>query len=157
MNWDAVGALAELAGAIGVIATLIYLSVQLRQNSALLASSVASSERDAINEVSRIIGADPAAALVFRSGLEDRQSLEESQRHQFDALMYMSINNYAEQFVNKGRFDPSIDWTLQRPGAQDWWRAYAQTYSDEFVAAIDQHLESLQSAAAQQADEADVE
>ncbi|MAT83331.1 MAG: hypothetical protein CMD39_03480, partial [Gammaproteobacteria bacterium] len=31
MNWDAVGALAELAAA-GVVLTLVYLSVQIRQN-----------------------------------------------------------------------------------------------------------------------------
>ena len=30
MNWDAVGALAELLGAIGVIVTLLYLAVQVR-------------------------------------------------------------------------------------------------------------------------------
>ena len=32
VNWDAVGALAELAGAAGVVLTLVYLSVQIRQN-----------------------------------------------------------------------------------------------------------------------------
>jgi hypothetical protein len=33
VNWEAVGAIAEALGAIGVIATLVYLSVQVRQNS----------------------------------------------------------------------------------------------------------------------------
>ena len=32
MNWDAIGAIAELLGAIGVIASLIYLATQVRQN-----------------------------------------------------------------------------------------------------------------------------
>lgn len=32
MNWDALGAIGEMLGAIGVIATLLYLSVQIRQN-----------------------------------------------------------------------------------------------------------------------------
>ncbi len=32
MNWDAVGAVAELAGAGGVILSLVYLAVQIRQN-----------------------------------------------------------------------------------------------------------------------------
>ena len=32
MNWDAIGALAELIGAAGVIASLVYLAVQIRQN-----------------------------------------------------------------------------------------------------------------------------
>jgi hypothetical protein len=33
MNWDAIGAVAELLGAIGVIASLVYLAVQIRQSS----------------------------------------------------------------------------------------------------------------------------
>ena len=32
MNWDAIGAVAELLGAIGVIASLIYVATQIRRN-----------------------------------------------------------------------------------------------------------------------------
>ena len=32
MNWDAIGAIAELLGAIAVFATLVYLTVQVRQS-----------------------------------------------------------------------------------------------------------------------------
>jgi hypothetical protein len=32
VNWEALGAIANLLEAIGVIATLIYLSIQIRQN-----------------------------------------------------------------------------------------------------------------------------
>ncbi|MBV1930234.1 MAG: hypothetical protein KUG71_00845 [Porticoccaceae bacterium] len=33
MNWDAIGAISEAVGALGVIITLIYLATQIRQNS----------------------------------------------------------------------------------------------------------------------------
>ena len=36
MNWDALGAVAELLGAIAVFLTLAYLTIQVRQNSAAL-------------------------------------------------------------------------------------------------------------------------
>ncbi len=32
MNWDAVGAIAELLGAVGVIGSLVYLATQVRQS-----------------------------------------------------------------------------------------------------------------------------
>ena len=38
MNWDAIAAVAEVAGAIGVIVTLLYLALQVRQNNALMQS-----------------------------------------------------------------------------------------------------------------------
>ncbi len=32
MNWDAIGAIAETLGAVGVIASLVYLATQIRQS-----------------------------------------------------------------------------------------------------------------------------
>ena len=39
MNWDAVGAIAEAIGAAGVIATLVYLARQVRQNTHTIKSN----------------------------------------------------------------------------------------------------------------------
>ena len=36
MNWDAIGAIGELAGGVAVIATLIYLAIQVKHSKALL-------------------------------------------------------------------------------------------------------------------------
>ena len=36
MNWDAIGAIGEVIGAVAVFVTLIYLAYQLRQNNILL-------------------------------------------------------------------------------------------------------------------------
>ena len=38
MNWEAIGAIGEVLGALGVIATLGYLAFQIRQNNSLLAA-----------------------------------------------------------------------------------------------------------------------
>ena len=46
MNWDAVGAVAELVGALGVLVTLIYLAMQIRQNT----ESMQAAAREAIAE-----------------------------------------------------------------------------------------------------------
>ena len=43
MNWDAIGAIAETLGAVGVIASLVYLATQIRQNTSTVRSSAASS------------------------------------------------------------------------------------------------------------------
>ena len=40
MNWEAIGAVGELVGGVAVIATLIYLSLQIRQTNKINASSV---------------------------------------------------------------------------------------------------------------------
>ncbi len=32
MNWDAIGAIGEILGALGVLVTLVYLATQIREN-----------------------------------------------------------------------------------------------------------------------------
>ena len=36
MNWDAIGACAEVVGAIGVVVSLVYLAIQVRSNTSAL-------------------------------------------------------------------------------------------------------------------------
>lgn len=40
MTWEAIGALGEWAGALTVVATLAYLAIQIRQNSAGIRATV---------------------------------------------------------------------------------------------------------------------
>ena len=46
MNWEAIGAMGDLVGGIAVIASLIYLSLQIRQNTNINASAVRQSFYD---------------------------------------------------------------------------------------------------------------
>ena len=39
MNWDALGALSELVGAVAVIVTLAYLAIQIRDNNKMMRAS----------------------------------------------------------------------------------------------------------------------
>ena len=45
MNWDAVGAIAELFAAIGALAALIYLALQLRHNTEALRKASSQPDR----------------------------------------------------------------------------------------------------------------
>ena len=51
VNWNAVGAISEFVGAIAVVATLIYLAVQIRQNTRLMRSTVKQSLTEATQNV----------------------------------------------------------------------------------------------------------
>ena len=51
MSWEAIGAVGEVVGAVAVLATLLYLAVQIRQNIDQLAQSsdaIALSRRDSV-------------------------------------------------------------------------------------------------------------
>jgi hypothetical protein len=144
MNWDAIGALAELAGAVGVIITLVYLAVQIRQSSSLVAQnnklldvSVANSIRDAQNELSRILACDQAVAGIFWKGLADRSSLSDEERQQFDSLMYLQFSGAQQGLATTSEETMlSLRWTLKNAGARHWWEEYESLFTkpmQEFV------------------------
>jgi tRNA-Thr(GGU) m(6)t(6)A37 methyltransferase TsaA len=142
MNWDALAAVAELIGALGVIVTVAYLALQIRQNSKLVASSLAESTRDALNETTRILASDREAARIFWSGIEDRSSLTDQERQQFDALLTLTFLGQRQAFV-QGQIEEASDfqWTLQFPGVRAWWATYSPIFPGAFRDYVDRALE----------------
>ena len=138
MHWDAIGALAELAAAVGVIITLVYLAVQIRQSSSLVAQnnklldvSVANSIRDAQNELSRNLACDQVVAGVFWKGLADRSSLSDQEKRQFDSLMYLQFSGAQQGLATASEETVlSLRWTLGNAGARHWWEEYKSLFTE---------------------------
>jgi len=60
MNWEAIGAIGEIAGAIGVVVTLAYLSVQLRQNTKASRLSAIQAASENSSRFSELLASDAA-------------------------------------------------------------------------------------------------
>jgi hypothetical protein len=90
MNWDAIGAIAELLGAIGVIASLVYLATQIRQsreqmsqNTQAMRASGYQSFFQNMDEVAMRSTSSPEMAQSVRLGLTDLDQLTEEQAFYF--------------------------------------------------------------------------
>lgn len=86
VNWDAIGAIAELVGAAAVIVSIAYLGVQVRQTRLQLQSQaedyIASRTFDAYDPVY-----EGDHAHTFRKGLESPEQLDEDEAFVFRLLM----------------------------------------------------------------------
>ncbi len=134
MNWDAIGAIGEILGAIAVVATLIYLTVQLRQNSLQL--RLGSSQTAASNYSGRVIAvlSDPESLSVFRKGLRSYSALTQDEQARFHATMLgfqtsFTTNRelYLEDVISESLFNAwADDWVriLKCPGAGEWWAIF---------------------------------
>lgn len=88
MNWNAIGAVAEIVGAIAVVVTLIYLAVQVRQ--ATQATQAASFQTASAleQEFLLVVGQDPATARTWATYMfGDLTTLPEDERMQAVFLM----------------------------------------------------------------------
>ena len=148
MNWEAIGAVGEVAGAIGVIVTLGYLAVQIRQNTRSAREATWHSVLGQLAQFRSLIAQDPEVARVYREGLRDVTSLNQDDRWRFGALMQSLYSIFEMQFRTRSDrlFEYSLDdlaWTGSRPGAREWWSKAKRLYSPEFRHFVDEVLESV--------------
>ena len=93
LDGDAIGAIGEIVGAAAVVATIFYLSAQVRQNSRSVEENVRARRLTAadatVEEFSRYrdrVSQPDLAALVVK-GRDSYQGLSDAERLQFDAIM----------------------------------------------------------------------
>ncbi len=145
------GAIGELVGGVAVIATLIYLAVQVRQNA--LETRVASSQAltDSINQVNLVVSADPGRASITRRGREDYSSLNDDERTCFDHELY-SLCHIWETILRReilGIADPETTNSARKtareffvgfPGVRAWWAQNRFAFNAEFTALVDEWI-----------------
>ena len=79
MNWQAIGAVGELVGALAVVVSLIYLAIQIRQNSKLLRSAAQDSVSLKYAQTMNMITSTPEGVAVFHKGLLQPRDLTPEQ------------------------------------------------------------------------------
>lgn len=68
MNWDAIGAMGEVLGAVAVVATLLYVSRQLREQARALTTGVRDSAFQQLATWNYQVMADPHLSHLFQRG-----------------------------------------------------------------------------------------
>jgi hypothetical protein len=162
MNWDAIGAVGELIGAIAVIATLFYLAVQIRQNSRAVERTNEFANANSIHEtnafysqVFAMLAQDAELADIYDRALR-HESLNSIETVRFTSFMNSYFawleDVYHQQTENVGFralpeitdtsfFDvcgPYVAKLLSTPAGAGWWdRDPSHQFLPEFVALID--------------------
>jgi len=110
MSWDAVSALGQVVGALAVVLTLVYLAVQIRQNTKGLRLSATAGAIAAVREWNYLFISDYSVRQTFRKGTTGLGNLSEDESAQFGG-MTLNLLKIAEnlhfQFLN-GALHPAI-------------------------------------------------
>ncbi len=120
MNWDAMGAIAELGGAIAVVATIVYLSSQIRQTNRISATSTMNDVLNKFDEFNRMIVSDRSLRLVLTKS--EALSEEESVQvytftniviNAWQAVQYAHDNKQIDEFFYSG-IKKDVGFALER-------------------------------------------
>ena len=153
MNWEAIGAIAELFGAIGVIGSLIYLAKQINANSENIAQNTRAlvSDRDVdsnqnAKDIAGDIYRDPALAALIVKGHRSAEPLEEVDRIRYNTLLSTMFEAHQTFYIQhvKGTVSDELwefysgmfDRHMQAPGVKRWWLRHGSLFNPDFCTYI---------------------
>ena len=161
MSLDDLGNIGELVAAIGVIASLIYLAVQIRQNTRSVRAATHHSAMRGASETQNVLAQSNDAARVFRIGSREPGELTEDERLRFDSMLLSifmwfedAFFQYQQSMVDReyweGRQRALLS-QLKRPGTASWWTRRSHFFARSFVSYVNQLTQ--QAMPAEQGDE----
>ena len=143
MNWEAVSAIGEIAGAAGVIITLGYLSVQIRQNTKASRITAMQTATENSSRFSELLIGYPDVSNAFWQGLRDPEALSPAELRQFVAMLNVFMRRESMAFyLHKEGVMPDDLWAarvgalsgiLNQPGMHVYLDMAASTLPAEFV------------------------
>ena len=106
MNWDAIGAMGEVLGALAVIATLVYLARQIRESNKLAKSTSARDVMNGFGETNALM-TQPSLAAAFAKMAENKDNATPEQKVQIRQFCLAVVNVYlqAETSYKHGNLD----------------------------------------------------
>lgn len=165
MNWEAVGAIAEAAGAIAIFVSLVYVAAQIRQNTQQFARSVEANQLAAFerniesgNRIRELLILNPDVSELLLKGLKSYEALQAKEKLRFGMLLRNIFSEMQGAYVRQLsvaqdplEFEGSarvIDEILANKGAREWlatnepdWRPAFREFVYERLAAIEQPVE----------------
>lgn len=157
MNWDAIGAVAELLGAIGVIVSLAYLAGQIRRSTRVQKRANLGDIAIDLYATSRCVATEPELASLLLRGHADLGSLDPVERYRYDLFMYAFIANLERALIDAQSGDypeeqlipvrAAIAGNILTAGGRAWWeqrRAWFSLFGQQSIDEIlsDQAIDS---------------
>jgi len=160
MNWEALGAIGEIVGAMGVIATLIYLAIQIRQNTEQQKKNELATQASAVNasavalrDVRRDAYQDSELTAIFLKGMAQPDELSENEYTRFRLLIQNTLDGIwdihsrttvsgvsAEIWESVGM--KAVQRVISTQGGRMVWSQFREAYPNKFRLEIDRILES---------------
>ena len=151
INWEALGAIANLFAAIGVIATLIYLSIQIRQNTKAVRSSSIQNLVQSFSMTAQAAVENEYIVPLLLKANAGSGGLTEEERVRLHFWFIMTFRRFEGVYFQRDLglvhaevidgFERSYIAILTSKSAQAWWANSKEIFSSGFVSYVEDLLE----------------
>ena len=142
MNWDAFGAIAELAGALVVVVSVVYLAVQIRHSTRVSKAAAQNAAVTALRDVTKPLAQDAELSRIFRVGLEGVGGLEGEDRIRFFHLAFQFFKGaegvhfqYVQGVLDEGLwrgYSTLFHHYFSTTGFREYWDLRRDSFSPAF-------------------------
>ena len=153
-QWGAIG---EIVGALAVVASLVYLAVQIRQNTRQLAHSMKATELaafernvDSGNRTRELFILHPDVYELYSRGTDSYKALDSADRVRFGMILSNIFSSLQGAYIRQLTYghDPNdfegsirtIDRLLRLPGVAAWLRHHEPDWRPEFAGLVQERI-----------------
>lgn len=145
-----IGNLAEAIAAVGVIISLVYLAVQIRQNTHAMKAASYQDLAEGITDWQSQIVQNESLARIYLQGVEDPNKLAQEEQLRFEmfignifAKFDVAVDLYQRHMIDEKAMTPYtrvILSMLEAPGVADWWKTSQSFFSDDLRSYINAQI-----------------
>ena len=138
--------IAEIIGSIAIVVSLIFVGLQVRQNTSQIAANSVGTGLSFF-EATNNLTTNPETVDVVLNGLNDFDGLSTSEKAEFDGLMFNVMTKFfmARQFYLQGTvteadyasYEDTLARIVRSPGAMTWWAHAKHVMAPDGRAVID--------------------
>lgn len=146
MSWEEIGAIGQVVAAVGLIPTLIYLAIQVREQNRANRRASLDLLSTQWTELVRTMNESPDFGSLYLTGLQNFESLDPVSRLRFGAYLLRIFRYWDGIYFHytDGAMPPQYWQSVKRqmqdivsyPGVQAWWASRKHWYTDEFISVI---------------------
>jgi hypothetical protein len=142
VNWDAIGAVGEIFGAVAVLLTLIYLAAQIRQNTSSVQAAAVDAAIGKVNGVREALFSNAELTKIYVQGSKDPESLDEESFVRYRLLLHNIVlaesNVYAQSALaglSRDNWQKELSIlmrVLSSKGGAWFWDNHKQEFEESF-------------------------
>ena len=150
MDLQSLANLSEVIGSVVVVLSLIYLAVQVRQNTEAHRTENYSRALDRLAAMQSLLSQDGEIALIWSKGSLNTSKLTPQERMRLTWSLYEAFGAYEFMFHASrngaipeevwARWESAVAWWLTFPGVQNWWQARPVPFTQSFTEFVDSLL-----------------
>lgn len=150
MTLEQFGVIAEIVGALAIIVTLVYLTIQVKDSARASRSAAVTDATTAMQSFYQELGSNAATSKLFLDGLTRPETLSQEAQFQYLMMMHSCFLGFQRSFflAREGTLDVALRDGIgtamhavnQMPGMHLYWRQRKGYFQPEFVAWVDSLL-----------------